>query len=91
MPTLEIFLLIFICISAVLSWFIWKIQKELKATQIQKIFEQKNESLIKNNKQQVSGLLAPLDEKIQNFFHSENKDRASLKEQIRDKKSYKSS
>ena len=53
-------------------------------------FDKKNESLIQNNKQQVNGLLAPLDEKIQNFqriftnaYDSENKDRASLKEQIR--------
>ena len=56
----------------------------------QEIFDKKNESLIQNNKQQVNGLLAPLDEKIQNFqriftnaYDSENKDRASLKEQIR--------
>ena len=56
----------------------------------QEIFDKKNESLIQNNKQQVNGLLAPLNEKIQNFqrmftnaYDSENKDRASLKEQIR--------
>ena len=110
MPALEIFLLIFICISAVLSWFIWKIQKELKATQIekakletslenyseqgnlmkthfenlaQKIFEQKNESLIQNNKQQVNGLLAPLKENIQSFQKDFIHNKASTEEQIK--------